>query len=248
MNIAIIGYGKMGKMIESVAVERGHAISAIIDINESRATHKQINADSLRNADVCIDFTVPKTAIENIKTISSFGKNVVVGTTGWYNSVEDARNIVEDANTGLIYASNFSVGVNICFRIVDFASRQFNKIAEYDAYVVEWHHNKKLDSPSGTANSIAKIMLDNLERKKKIVAENLDRKINPDELHVAAIRAGNIPGTHVAGFDSEADNIELRHEARSRKGFALGAVMAAEWLAGKKGFYKIDDMMLDILG
>ncbi len=248
MNIAIIGYGKMGKIIEQIALERKHIITAIIDTLDSNATHKEISAGSLEGADVCIDFSNPNTAIENITKVSALKKNIVVGTTNWYNSLEEARKIISLNQTGLIYASNFSVGVNIFFRIVDFASKQFNKIAEYDAYVFELHHNKKLDSPSGTANSIAQIMLKNLDRKQKIAAENLDRKINPDELHVAAIRAGSIPGTHIAGFDSEADNIELKHEARTRKGFALGAVMAAEWLVNRKGFYTIDDLMNDVLG
>ncbi len=248
MNIAIIGYGNMGKMVEQAALSRGHAIKSIIDPKEQKATHSEINSSALKNVDVCIDFTLPAVVLENIRKVSGLKKNIVVGTTGWNDKAEEAKGIVAENKIGLIYASNFSIGVNIFYRIVENAAKIFNRFDDYDSYVYELHHRRKHDAPSGTAKSIGEILVKNLDRKKALLFEQLNRKINDDELHVASIRAGAIPGTHVVGFDSEADNIEMRHEARSRKGFAVGAVLAAEWIHGKKGFYTINDMMKEIVG
>ena len=247
MNMSIIGYGNMGRMIEQTAIEKGHKICSIIDPAQKNATHKTITSESLSDSDVCIDFTLPHAVLENIRKVSKLKKSIVVGTTGWHNHLDDARKIIARNNTGLIYASNFSIGVNIFYHIVDSASKIFNKIQDYDAYIYELHHRRKRDSPSGTAKSIADILIKNLDRKSTLLFEQINRKIKDDELHLVSIRAGSIPGTHVVGFDSDADNIELRHEARSRKGFALGAIMAAEWIKDKKGFYSIEEMMRDIL-
>lgn len=234
MNIAIVGYGKMGHEIERIAKLKAIDIQSIIDPNDSRATHKLVDEESMKNVDVCIDFTRPDAVIENIKKISKFGKNIVVGTTGWHNSLEEAKQIVRKSDIGLIYASNFSIGVNVFFRIIENAAKIMNNLDEYDVFGYELHHNKKLDSPSGTAKSIEKLLISNIKRKK--------------EVPFASVRAGSIPGTHVVGFDSSADTIELKHTARNREGFAMGAIMAAEWIKGKKGFYSIDDMMNEVLG
>ena len=229
MNIAIIGYGKMGHEIERAAKSKGIKVASIIDSNDANAGHKEINAKSMQDVDVCIDFTSPDAAMSNIKQISKFKKNIVIGTTGWYGNINEARKIVKNNNIGLVYAPNFSIGVNIFFKVIENAAKIINKIEEYDIYGYEMHHNKKIDSPSGTAKAIGKILIDNIKRKK--------------EINFASVRAGSIPGTHVVGFDSSADTIELKHTARSREGFALGALMAAKWINGKKGFYTIDDMM-----
>ena len=149
--------------------------------------------------------------------------------------------------TGLIHSSNFSIGVNVFFKIIENAARMFNKIEEYDVYGYEMHHNKKIDSPSGTAKTIGNILINNIKRKDKLLFEAINRKIQPNELHFASVRAGAIPGTHAVGFDSDADTIELKHTARNREGFALGAIMAAKWIKNKKGFYTIDDMMDSIM-
>lgn len=233
MKIAIVGYGKMGKEIERIAKLKSISVSSIIDPNEASA-HKAIDDNSMKNADVCIDFTRPDAVIENIRKISKFGKNIVVGTTGWHDELEEAKEIVKNSNIGLIYASNFSIGVNVFFRIVENAAKMVNNLGDYDVFGYELHHSKKLDSPSGTAKSIEKILISNIKRKK--------------EISFASVRAGSIPGTHVVGFDSSADTIELKHTARNREGFALGAIMAAEWIQNKKGFFDINDMMSEVIG
>lgn len=246
MNIAIIGYGKMGHEIEKAARAKGINVRTI-DPSEPSANYKQISDESMNGVDVCVDFTHPDSVIGNVEKISKFKKNIVVGTTGWYNNMDKVKKIVENAKIGLIWSGNFSIGVNIYFRVIENAARVINKFNDYDLFVHEFHHNKKADSPSGTAVMIGKILVDNIERKKKIVTEELKRKIDPDELHISSTRCGTIPGTHIVGFDSSADTIELTHTARSREGFALGAVTAAQWIQGKKGFYDINDMMKSII-
>ena len=234
MNIAIIGYGKMGHEIEKAAKARGIHVVSTIDPNAADATHKIIDENSLKNANVCIDFTNPDAAVGNIKKISEFRKNIVVGTTGWQGNISEVKKIVKSSRIGFIYASNFSIGVNIFFRIVENAAKIMNSIDDYDVFGYELHHRKKLDSPSGTAKSIEKILVANIKRKK--------------EVPFASVRAGSIPGTHAVGFESSADTIELKHTARNREGFALGAIMAAEWIKNKKGFFEINDMMNEIIG
>ncbi len=246
MNIAIIGYGKMGHEIEKAAKAKG-INTRTIDPNEPSANYKQINEESMRNVDVCADFTHPDAVVSNIEKIAKFRKNIVVGTTGWYNNMDKVKKIVESANIGLIWSGNFSIGVNIYFRIIEDAAKIINKFNDYDVFVHEFHHNKKADSPSGTAVMVGKILTDNIERKKKIVTEELKRKIEPDELHISSTRGGSIPGTHIVGFDSPADTIELTHTNRSREGLAIGAILAAQWIQGKKGFYDINDLMKSII-
>jgi 4-hydroxy-tetrahydrodipicolinate reductase len=244
MKLALIGYGKMGQEIEKVAIAKDIA-HIKIDPNEQNCV-KEINKEVLDGVDVCVDFTHPDNVIENIKKIAEYGKNIVVGTTGWYNKMDEVKNIVAENNIGLIWSGNFSIGVNAYLKIIKNASKLMNKINTYDVYVHEFHHNQKADSPSGTAIMIGDVLIKNIERKNKIVTEQLKRKINPDELHISSTRAGKIPGTHVVGFDSAADSIELKHIARNRQGFALGAVMAARWIQDKKGFFNIDDMLDDM--
>ena len=245
-NIALIGYGKMGKIIKQLAEQKGHTIKAIIDPN-CENTFKEINEESLKDVDVCIDFTHPNVVLENIKKVAAAGKNMVIGTTGWYAKMDEVRKIVEKNKIGLIWSGNFSLGVNAFFRIVESAASVFSNMKDYDVMVHEIHHNQKADSPSGTAAMIGKIILKNMPRKNKIVAEKLDRKIEPNELHISSTRVGTVPGTHSVIFDSQADTIELKHTARTREGFASGAVMAAEFIIGKKGFYGIEDLMNEMI-
>ena len=247
MNIVIIGYGKMGHEIEKLARAKGMNVVSIIDPGSSEAAHKAINEESMRNVDVCIDFTHPNAVIGNVEKIARFKKSIVLGTTGWYNNIEQIKNIVQQSNIGLIYASNFSIGVNIFFRIVENAAKIINSIPDYDVFSYELHHNKKVDSPSGTARTIGELLVKNITRKNQLVFDKLDRKIEPNELHIASVRTGFFPGTHVVGFDSMADTIELTHTNRNRDGLAMGTIMAAEWINGKKGFYGIDDMMKSIV-
>lgn len=248
MNIAIIGYGRMGHEIERISRAKGINIAAIIDNAEKGATHREISEASMKNVDVCIDFTSPSSVLGNIQKISKFKKNIVIGTTGWYGNLDKAKRMAVKSNIGIIYASNFSIGVSIFFRIIENAAKIVNKIDDYDVYGYEMHHNKKIDSPSGTAKTIGEILIKNIKRKNSLLFDRIDRKIKPNELHFASVRAGSIPGTHAVGFDSSADTIELKHIARNREGFAIGAIMAAQWINGKKGFYSIDDMMKSITG
>lgn len=245
MRISIIGYGRMGREVERLSRLRGIEVSSIIDRSDANATSRSITKEALQGADVAVDFTHPDSVLDNIKAVSALGKNMLVGTTGWYSSLNEAKDIVRESDIGFVYSPNFSMGVNLFFKIVDESSMLFNKIADYDIFVYEGHHSQKADSPSGTAKALGDIILKNIERKKKIVSDKIDRKILPEELHVASFRAGYIPGTHVVGFDSEADTIELKHTARSRAGFALGALLAAEWIKNKKGFYTMQDFMQD---
>lgn len=246
MNIAIIGYGKMGKMVEKAAIRRNHGISAVIDPKEA-GTHKEITAEAVAQADVCIDFTSPLSCVDNIRLLSGLGKNIVVGTTGWYARLGEVQEMVRAGGNGLVYSPNFSIGVNAFFRIVDEASKIMRAFEEYDVAGLELHHGMKIDSPSGTAKAIASILMKGIPRKKTAVYDIVDRKIGPEELHFASLRVGTIPGTHKILFDSTADTIELTHTARTRDGFAAGAVLAAEWLGGKAGVYTMDDVMKGIL-
>ena len=248
MKVSLIGYGKMGQLMETLLIEKGHEIVSKIDPNNPDADFKEITADAVEGADVCIDFTHPSCVLDNIKKVTALGKNMVVATTGWYNHVDDVKELVKQAGIGFIYASNFSLGVNIFYKMVEDCARTINKFSSYDISGIEFHHNRKADSPSGTAKSIAKILEKNIDRKTKLVYEMLDRKIKPDELHFASMRVGNMPGTHKIFFDSDADTIELAHTARNRKGFAAGAILAAEWIIDKTGFFTIADLMKEVMG
>ncbi|MEK6921054.1 MAG: 4-hydroxy-tetrahydrodipicolinate reductase [Nanoarchaeota archaeon] len=247
MKIALIGYGKMGKIIEQVAIQREHTIVARIDPSAQDATAATISSESIADAEICIDFSHPLGVLENMRKVSALGKPVVVGTTGWSAHLGEARSIVMESKIGFLHASNFSIGMNVMFRVLESASKLMNKFPEYDVAGYELHHSKKLDSPSGTAKSLIDILLKNIERKQTVVSDKVDGEIQPQALHFASVRAGNIPGTHTILFDSAADTIEITHTARNREGFALGAVIAAEWLINKKGFFTIDDVMNDLM-
>jgi len=242
VKIALVGYGKMGHVVEKVAKNKGHEIVSIIDPNCEDA-EKEINAETLKDAEICIDFTDPSAVVENIKKISSLGKNIVVGTTGWYDYMDEIKQVMEDNNTGLIWSGNFSIGVNSFFKMVERASEIINNLENYDLMVNEIHHNQKADSPSGTAKMISDILIKNVERKDKVVTDKLERRPEKEELHVSSSRIGSVPGVHSIMFDSLADTIEIKHTARTREGFGVGAIMAAEFILGKKGIYNINDLM-----
>lgn len=247
MKIAIIGYGRMGREIERIALERKHELVRI-DPHSEDADFREISKDPLSGVDVAIDFTHPSVAVENISKISALGVDLVVGTTGWYDRMDEVTKIVKENGTGLIWSGNFSLGVNVLFRLAREAGRIINHIPGYDVAVHEYHHNRKADSPSGTAEMLGDILLDTVERKKTLVREKLDRPPEPEELHVSSTRCGSIPGIHSVMLDSEADSIELKHTARTRAGFALGAVMAAEFIKGRKGMHDINALMDTIMG
>jgi 4-hydroxy-tetrahydrodipicolinate reductase len=247
MKIAIIGYGRMGREIERLAHARGHEVVSIIDPAIEDARHNGITAQSLEGAEVAIEFTNPASAVPNIERTAKLGVNMVVGSTGWTDHVKEVRKIVEDSGIGFIYAPNFSLGVNVFYEIVKTASRLFDKLEEYDVLCHEWHHKGKVDSPSGTARKIANAVISEMKRKKGPVFECLNRGRDESELHVSSTRGGWVPGTHEVVFDSEFDSVELVHRARSRGGLAAGALRAAEWIAGKKGFYEFADYLKEAL-
>ncbi|MBN1439435.1 MAG: 4-hydroxy-tetrahydrodipicolinate reductase [Anaerolineales bacterium] len=246
--IALIGYGRMGRTVRQFAEARGHTITAVVDPLGGGECRKEITAEALADAEVCIDFTTPQTAVENIRCVAMLGKNMVIGTTGWYNRIEDVKRTVAEHKVGLIWSGNFSLGVNALFRIIGCAARMFDRLPEYDVLGHEFHHKGKADSPSGTAAMLGNILLQNIARKRRLVTDKLDRKIEPDEIQFSSTRGGAIPGTHLVLFDSPVDTIEIRHTARGREGFAAGAVTAAEFIRGKKGVYSIDDLMNEVLG
>ena len=260
MNIALVGYGKMGKMIGQIALAKGHIITAIIDPVVASDLHsadilpgvqiaKSIEDTNFDLIDAAIEFTQPDTAAANIIALAERKIPAITGTTGWLDQLSEVTKAVEKTNSALLWASNFSIGVNMYFRIAWHAAELANHFYEYDAGGFEAHHNKKFDSPSGTAKTLAEGVLSRLDRKNKIIWETLDRKPENGELHFPSLRMGSVPGTHTLFFDSPADTIEITHTARSREGFASGAVRAAEWLTAHKrqGVFTIDDMMKELL-
>lgn len=249
MRIAISGYGRMGQLIRREALSRGFEVTAVIDPVSSlqEVTSRSITNESVKNAEVIIDFSVPSAAVDNILFAAEAGRNIVVGTTGWYDRLEEVTRAV-DNRIGLIWSGNFSLGVNLFFSLVKHASEVFDRFEEYDCLVHEFHHNKKADSPSGTAEMLGRMIVDRLGRKSRIETEAMHSQIDSDVLHVSSTRGGFIPGTHTVQFDSSVDTIELTHRARNREGFASGAVRAAAWIAGRQGVYTIDDMFAELLG
>lgn len=247
MNIALIGFGKMGKLVDQKAKEKGIKVVTTIDPNVDDAQFKEITEESLRDADVCIDFSLPTAAMRNLERVAALKRNIVMGTTGWYDNMDKAKKIVTQQDIGFIWSGNFSIGVKIFFEILKEATKILNRFPDYDVLCYELHHNRKADSPSGTAEMIGNIILEHLDRKETLVTEKLSRKILPTELHVASVRGGETPGTHVVAFDSAFDTIELKHTVRSREGLALGAIMAAEFIKDQKGFFDINDLMGKII-
>lgn len=224
MKLALFGYGKMGRMIEQAAERDGIEIVCVIDpVAGSRGV--------LSEAEVCVDFTEPRAVIENIRTAAAARVSMVIGTTGWYDRLDEARQIVAGSGIGLVYGSNFSVGVNLMFKITQHAAELFSHFSSHDPYLEEAHHKFKKDAPSGTALSL-----------KKIVEAEYGR-----ELPTSSTRAGYFPGKHTVGFDSEADTLEIRHIARSRAGFAEGAMLAAKWISARKGFFEFPEIIEELL-
>ncbi|HEY0055465.1 MAG TPA: 4-hydroxy-tetrahydrodipicolinate reductase [Pedobacter sp.] len=242
MKIALLGYGKMGRIIEQFALDRGHEI--VLKIDENSLDQRTI--ENLQNADIAIDFSTPNSVISNINCCFEAGLPLVVGTTGWYDQLDDIKEECLSTDNALLYASNFSVGVNVFFFVNEVLSKIMNRYPQYDVLVEEIHHTQKLDSPSGTAITIAEGILEGLDRKKtwvnELVGNGEDLVTKPEQLLIESHRIEDVPGTHTVVYSSEVDDIEFKHKAHGRAGFALGAVLAAEWLQGKKGFYSVKDM------
>jgi 4-hydroxy-tetrahydrodipicolinate reductase len=242
MKLALVGYGKMGRAVENVAIEKGHEVVARID---PTLDTRDIDVDSLGGAEVAIEFSVPAGAIDNITALAAAGVHAVVGTTGWHDRLQEAEAAVNAAGTGMIHAANFSLGVSLFLRLARVAGRMADALSEYDVHLREAHHRHKVDHPSGTAITLADILIEELARKKSWSAALPDGEPDPQVLYVASERVGEMAGTHVVGLEGPDDRIELRHEARSRAGFARGAVAAAEWIQGRSGVFTLDDMLAE---
>ncbi len=231
MNIALIGYGAMGKLIGKLAEEKGHEISVVIDDAEAGLSAAEL-AEKIKGVDVAIDFTVAEAVRRNVEACVTAGVSLVEGTTGWNDQRNEIERIVREGMGSFVFGANFSIGVNLFYRIAAQAAELVSKFDEYETFIEEQHHSRKKDAPSGTALKL-----------KDVVSQHIK-----NDFSVTSTRAGNIPGTHRVGFDGPADQILLEHTARSREGFALGAIMAGEWIVGKTGFYEFTDAMDEILG
>lgn len=238
MKIALIGYGKMGKIIEKIALLRGHEIVARIDVDNM----EDIHSDVFRSADAAIEFTMPKVAEENCRKALEEGVPVVCGTTGWADKMDGIKKLAEEKGKAFFWTSNFSVGVNVFFAVNKYLAKIMNGFDQYDVSMTETHHIHKLDAPSGTAVTLAEGILENLERKKSWTLAGA-APVEADSIGIEAIREGEVPGIHTIVYDSPVDSITITHSAKSREGFALGAVMAAEFIQGKKGFLSMQDML-----
>ena len=236
MNVAILGYGKMGHEIENMARERGHDIPLIIDVNNQH----DFNAEKLKKVDVAIDFSTPSSAFQNIMTCFESGIPVVSGTTGWLDRFEEVVEECLNNDQAFFYASNFSLGVNILFRMNKILAGMMNKLPQYNVGIEEVHHTQKLDKPSGTAISLVNDIISSLDRKNDW---ELDEQTSSDKIKIAAVRRENVPGIHEVTYESDVDVLKIFHSAKSRKGFALGAIMAAEYIRDKKGIYTMDDLL-----
>jgi 4-hydroxy-tetrahydrodipicolinate reductase len=235
MKIAIIGYGKMGMAIEQQAINRGHTIDLKITIDNT----EDFNSENLKDIDVAIEFTAPHVAVGNIKKLADHNVPAVVGTTAWLDHLPEIKNYIADKNGSLIYASNFSLGVNLFFMLNEYAAKLLEPYDAYKADMVEIHHTAKLDAPSGTAITLAEGLMANNNRYSSWVNNTTDQD---SVLPILSERINPAPGTHIVNYKSGIDTITLSHEAHSRDGFALGAVIAAEWIVGKKGVYTMRDL------
>lgn len=229
MKIAIVGYGKMGQMIEQTALARGHRVAARFDV-DNNVDGAGLTAENLAGVDAAIEFSTPGAAVTNIKRLMALRVPTVVGTTGWYAQLDEVKQLAAEHEAALVYGANFSIGMNLFFKLAQTAAALFARYDEYDPFLIEQHHKLKKDAPSGTALVIARL---------------LGESYGARAPEAVAVRAGHIPGTHEVGFDSEADTITLTHTARSRTGFAAGAVLAAEMIIGKQGVYEFSELLFE---
>ena len=242
MKIALLGYGKMGHIVEQFAIGRNHEIVLTINSSNSDAlTHENLN-----KVDIAIDFSTPYMAMRNIKACFEANLPLVIGTTGWYDYIDEVKNECLSTNQALLYGSNFSIGVNLFFLINKVLANLMNNHPQYDIQVEEIHHTQKIDAPSGTAITIAQDILSQVGRK-KVWINNLagtyqEQSYQPNQLLIESHRIEDVPGTHTVIYSSEVDEIALKHTAHNRNGFAIGAILAAEWLQGKTGFFSVADM------
>ena len=236
----------MGQAVERLAAERGHEVVARFDAGHPLT--EAAGPEALQGADVVVDFSLPEVALAHIRRYCRWQAPAVVGTTGWYDALDEVRALVAENEGALLYAPNFSLGVALLARALQTLTPLLDRLPEYDAFLHEVHHVRKVDSPSGTALMLAGLLVDGLGRKARVETETQHGRIDAAALHVTAGRAGSVVGRHTVTFDSPFDQLVLHHEAKTREGFAFGAVKSAEWLAGRKGLYTLDDVLSDWLG
>lgn len=233
MKLALIGYGNMGQLLRSLSIVQGHEVVAIIDRSHEHATHTAVTADAIAPADVCVDFTHGDAVLANAVQVIAAKKPLVIGTTGWASQLDSLQQLVAKHKASVVYGVNFSIGVHLFYSLVQDAAQLMRRFSEYSVAGLEFHHSKKRDQPSGTALRLTEIVRSEMQ------------DLNPT-FAFDSVRSGHYPGTHALFFDSPCDTIELRHTARSRQGFAEGALMAAQWIQGRQGFYTVEDMILDL--
>lgn len=236
MKIALIGYGKMGRVIEKIALDRGHEINLIIDVDNAH----DLNPENLAKTDVAIDFTTPDAAFNIIMTCFKAGVPVVSGTTGWLERWDEVINYCRKNHQTFFYASNYSLGVNVFFHINKRLAQMMNSFSNYNVSIEEIHHTRKLDAPSGTAITLARDIIAMIDRKNKW---ELDKETEKQNLKIKAVREDDVPGTHIVTYESDVDYIEIKHVARNRQGLAFGAVLAAEYIFGKTGVFTMNDLL-----
>lgn len=244
MDIALVGTGQMGEAVAQVAEDRGHDIVARF---HSDRPFGEAAPSAVEEADVAIDFSLPSLALSHIRQYCEWQLPAVVGTTGWYDEREAVADLVAEHEASLLYAPNFSMGVAIARRALEGVLPLLDQLDEYDPFVQEMHHTKKVDSPSGTAQMLGNLVVEGLERKDHVETETQHQRIEESALHVTSTRAGLIYGEHTVGFDGPYDQITVAHRAKNRQGFAAGAVQSAEWLTGRQGLFTLDDMLEDWL-
>lgn len=250
MRIAIVGYGKMGHVVRDLALREGHQVVAVIDPHAKapEVTAKSCDQAALEGVDVAIEFSVPDGIEQRLHAYAEASVPAVVATTGWYNRLEAIERAMDGSGCSIIWSGNFAIGVHLFFAIAKRAAHLMDRFPSYDPVVQELFHAAKGDSPSGTSLMLGNILLEELSGKDRLETGRLDRKRDPNEIHLSSARGGSNPGTHTLIFDSPVDSIEITHRARSREGFAAGALQAAAWIGdGKKGFFKLDDMLRDLL-
>lgn len=247
LKVAVVGYGRMGHEVEQILLNRGHKVPVKIDPAPGLGTHTALSAEALAGCDAAIEFSLPEGVLANARIYAAAGVPAVVGTTGWEAQKPAVKALIEASSVALVHGTNFSIGAHMFFALVEQAAAQIRSLPEYDIFVTEYHHRLKKDSPSGTALTTANRILRALPRKTTLRDDKIDGEIAEHELHVASVRGGTIPGIHSVMLDSLADTLEIRHTARSRGGFALGSVLAAEWAVGRQGFIDVEEFARDLL-
>ena len=238
IKLGLIGYGTMGREIDAIASANGFVVTDRIDLDNP------LDPNNHYEFDIAVDFSYPKAVLPNLEILAAMGKDIVIGATGWYDELERARQITEKSDVGVVWGSNFSIGMQIMFKLTQAAARYADKFPEYDVFMQESHHKRKKDSPSGTAISLAEIIIKESSMKSKIAGDLSQRSPDHDELCIGVTRGGEVPGTHSVFFDSIADTIEIKHTARNRGGLAKGALFAAKSIYGRKGFFEFPDLFI----